>query len=105
MGRKVSSLILCFVLLLVLPLHAYATNHVDAIDIQTVIYEDGSMSIIQDWEGSFESVKEKDFESSNYDGSEYSDGEISILGLIVVMLLSIGFPTGLIIWHGKRKKR
>jgi len=54
MCRRVSGVMLCFVLLLVFPFQVFAANHVNAIDIQAVIYEDGSMGIIQSWEGSFE---------------------------------------------------
>ncbi|MGI6685973.1 MAG: DUF2207 family protein [Bacillota bacterium] len=53
MGKKVSGLIICFLLLLALPFHAFAANQVDTVDIQAVIYEDGSMGITQIWEGSF----------------------------------------------------
>lgn len=54
MRKRVSGLILCFVLLFAFPLPAFAANHVNTIDIQSVIYEDGSMGIIQNWEVSFE---------------------------------------------------
>lgn len=54
MRKRVHSLILCFVLLFALPLPAFAANHVDTMDIQAVIYEDGSMRITQSWLGSFE---------------------------------------------------
>lgn len=54
MRKRVSGLILCFALLFALPLPAYAANQVNNMDIQAVIHEDGSMSIIQNWEGSFE---------------------------------------------------
>ncbi|WP_186430160.1 DUF2207 domain-containing protein [Clostridium sp. BSD9I1] len=54
MRKRVHSLILCFVLLFALPLPAFAANHVDTMDIQAVIYEDGSMRITQSWLGRFE---------------------------------------------------
>lgn len=54
MRKSVSSLVLCFVLLFVLPLPAFAANQVNTIDIQAVIYEDDSMHIMQSWEGNFE---------------------------------------------------
>jgi len=54
MGRSNICLILCFLLIFAFPLAAFASNHVDIIDIQVIIYEDGSMGIIQNWEGSFE---------------------------------------------------
>lgn len=54
MRKRVHSLILCFVLLFSLPLSAFAANHVDTMDIQAVIYDDGSMRITQSWLGSFE---------------------------------------------------
>ena len=43
MRKKVSGLILCFALLFSLPLPAFAANQVNTMDIQAVIYEDGSM--------------------------------------------------------------
>lgn len=53
MRKKVSGLILCFALLFSLPLPAFAANQVNTMDIQAVIYEDGSMYITQVWEGDF----------------------------------------------------
>lgn len=54
MRKKVSSLILCFALLFALPLPAFAANQVNTMDIQAVIYEDGSMYVTQVWEGDFD---------------------------------------------------
>jgi hypothetical protein len=54
MRRTMNGLIICFVLLFAFPLPTFAANHVNTIDIQAVIYEDGSMGIVQNWEGSFE---------------------------------------------------
>ncbi|MEL7565572.1 MAG: DUF2207 domain-containing protein [Clostridiales bacterium] len=53
MRKKVSGLILCFALLFSLPLPAFAANQVNTMDIQAVIYEDGSMYVTQVWEGDF----------------------------------------------------
>lgn len=53
MRKKVSGLILCFALLFFLPLSAFAANQVNTMDIQAVIYEDGSMYVTQVWEGDF----------------------------------------------------
>lgn len=53
MRKKVSGLILCFALLFALPLPAFAANQVSTMDIQAVIYEDGSMYVTQVWEGDF----------------------------------------------------
>ncbi|GEM_PF-1140937 len=53
MRKKVSGLILCFALLFALPLPAFAANQVNTMDIQAVIYEDGSMHVTQVWEGNF----------------------------------------------------
>lgn len=53
MRKKVSGLILCFALLFALPLPAFAANQVNTMDIQAVIYEDGSMYVTQVWEGDF----------------------------------------------------
>ena len=47
MRKKVSGLILCFALLFSLPLPAFAANQVNTMDIQAVIYEDGSMYVTQ----------------------------------------------------------
>jgi len=52
--KRLSAIILCLVLLLVLPIPAWAANQVYTIDIQAVIYKDGSLYITQNWEGSFE---------------------------------------------------
>ncbi|NLO20817.1 MAG: DUF2207 domain-containing protein [Syntrophomonadaceae bacterium] len=54
MRKRVKGLILCLVLLFALPLPAFAANQVDTMDIQAVIYQDGSMSITQNWSGRFE---------------------------------------------------
>ena len=54
MRKKISGLILCFALLFALPLPAFAANQVNTMDIQAVIYEDGSMYITQVWTGSFD---------------------------------------------------
>lgn len=53
MGRTIKFLILCILLLFAFSLAAFASNHVATMDIQVIIYEDGSMGIIQNWEGSF----------------------------------------------------
>lgn len=54
MRKRVSGLILCFVLLFALHLSAFAANQVNTMDIQAVIYEGGSMHITQNWAGRFE---------------------------------------------------
>ncbi len=54
MGKRVIVLILRIALLLALPLPAFAANQIDTMDVQAVIYEDGSMSITQSWSGRFE---------------------------------------------------
>jgi uncharacterized membrane protein YgcG len=54
MRKKVSGLILCFALLFALPFPAFAANQVNTMDIQVVIYEDGSMYVTQVWEGNFD---------------------------------------------------
>lgn len=54
MRKSISGLILCFMLLFAFPFPAGAANQINTIDIQAVIYEDGSMYITQNWEGSFE---------------------------------------------------
>lgn len=54
MRKKASGLLLGVILLLALPLSAFAANQVNTIDIQAVLYEDGSMHVTQIWEGRFE---------------------------------------------------
>lgn len=54
MCKKVSGLILCVVLLFAFPLAAYAANKVNTIDIEAVLYKDGSMHVTQVWEGDFD---------------------------------------------------
>lgn len=49
MGKKVSGLILCVVLLFALQLPVFGANQVNTMDIQAVIYEGGSMHITQNW--------------------------------------------------------
>jgi len=53
MDKRAISLILCFVLIFALTFPTFAMNQLNNIDIQAVIYEDGSISITQNWEGSF----------------------------------------------------
>lgn len=53
MRKRVSGLILCFVLLFALPLPVFAANQVNTIDIQALLYEDGSMYVTQVWKGNF----------------------------------------------------
>lgn len=53
MPKTVSRLVLCVILLFALPLPAFAANQIHTIDIQAVIYEDGSMYVTQIWEGDF----------------------------------------------------
>ncbi len=54
MRKRVSGLILSAALLFALALPVFAANQVNTMDIQAVIYEDGSMYITQNWEGSFD---------------------------------------------------
>lgn len=54
MRKKVYGLILCLILIFASSIPTYAANKVNTMDIQAVIYEDGSMYITQNWEGSFE---------------------------------------------------
>lgn len=54
MLKRVSGLISALVLLLALALPAGAANQVNTIDIQAVLYEDGSLHITQTWAGRFE---------------------------------------------------
>ena len=54
MYKRVSGLIICLALLFIFTLPAFAANQVNTIDIQAVIYEDGSMCVRQSWSGSFD---------------------------------------------------
>ena len=54
MKNRVRGLVLCFLLLFSLTLPAYAANHVNTMDIQAVLYEDGSMHVTQVWTGDFD---------------------------------------------------
>lgn len=53
-SKKISGLIVCLVLLFAFSIPSLATNQVNTIDIQAVIYKDGSMYIVQTWEGRFD---------------------------------------------------
>ena len=52
--RKIMNLLLCFVLLFALPFPTYAANKVNTIDMEAVLYQDGSMYVTQVWEGDFD---------------------------------------------------
>jgi uncharacterized membrane protein YgcG len=54
MRKKMSGLILCFILLFALPLPSIAANQINTMDIQAALYGDGSLYITQKWEGDFE---------------------------------------------------
>ncbi len=54
MRKVLSSILICLFLWVTLPFSAFAANQVNTIDIQTVVNKDGSMQIIQTWEGRFE---------------------------------------------------
>ncbi len=79
----------------------YAKNHV------TVLFsmDKGVISPSRQEPGSFEEVRTKAFEGSDYDGSGYTGEEVSTFEAIVVTLLSIGLPIGLIIWIRRIKKK
>ena len=55
--------------------------------------------------GSFEELRGKAFEGSDYDDTGYTGEEVSVFEATVTALLSIGLPIGLIIWIRKRKKK
>jgi len=77
MSKRVSALILCLVLLVALPLPAFAANKVDTLDVQAVIYEDGSMSITQSWSGLFEEGTESYIPMNAPDYLEISELTVS----------------------------
>lgn len=54
MRKKVNVLVLSFILIFAITLPTYAANQVNTMDIQAILYEDGSMYVTQNWEGSFE---------------------------------------------------
>ncbi len=54
MGKMLSRALTGLILWLVLAVPSLAANQVSAIDIQAVIYEDGSMRITQTWSGRFD---------------------------------------------------
>lgn len=54
MGKKIIYGFICFFLWISLSVPALAANHVNTIDIEAVLYEDGSMYVTQTWEGNFE---------------------------------------------------
>lgn len=54
MRKTISSVLLCSILLLILSFPVYAANKVNTIDIEAVLYRDGSMYITQVWTGSFD---------------------------------------------------
>ena len=54
MRKRTHGLMLCLVLLFVIPIPAFAANQVNTIDIQALIYGDGTIHITQVWEGDFD---------------------------------------------------
>lgn len=78
-----------------------AENHV------TIMFalDKGILSPSRQEPGSFEEVRKKAFEGSDYDGSGYTDEEVSVFGVMITILLSVGLPLGLIIWINKIKKK
>ncbi len=55
--------------------------------------------------GSFEELKEKAFEGSDYDSTGYTDEDVSALDVIISILLFVVLPIGLIIWISRLKKK
>lgn len=53
MRKRLSIIMLCFFMLFTFQNFVFAENHVNNMDIEAIIYEDGSMNITQIWEGSF----------------------------------------------------
>ena len=54
MKKRIGEFVLCLFLWCALPVPAIAANQINTIDIQAAIYEDGSMYVIQTWEGTFD---------------------------------------------------
>ena len=54
MRKRTHGLMLCLVLFFVIPIPAFAANQVNTIDIQALIYGDGTIHITQVWEGDFD---------------------------------------------------
>lgn len=78
-----------------------AQNHVTIL----LAMDKGVISPSRQEVGSFEEVREKAFEGSDYDGSGYSGGAGSTLAAVAITLISILLPIGLIIWISRRKKK
>jgi uncharacterized membrane protein YgcG len=78
-----------------------AENHVTVL----LALDKGILTPLRQESGSFEEVREKAFEGSDYDNAGSTDEEVSGFAALVVTLLSIGFPIGLIILISRRKKK
>ena len=73
----------------------------------TVSDQNTSYETVPDWniDWSFEKVREKAFEGSDYDDIGSTGEEVSTFTALTVTLLSIGLPMGMIIWFFRMKKK
>ncbi|WP_304541847.1 DUF2207 family protein [Desulforamulus aquiferis] len=76
-------------------------NHVTVL----LSMEKGLLSPSRQESGSFEEVRKKAFEGSDYDNVGSTGEEVSAIAAIITTLLSIGLPIMLIIWIRRRKKK
>ena len=83
---------------------AYTESPLSAEHHVTILFalDKGILSPARQESGSFEEVREKAFEGSDYDST---GEEISTFEAIVTMLLSLGLPIGLLIWLRRLKKK
>jgi hypothetical protein len=78
-----------------------AENHVTIM----LEMEKGILSPIRQESGSFEEVKEKAFDGSDYDSTDSNDEEGSAIAAIITSIISIVLPIGMVIWINKLKKK
>jgi len=79
-----------------------AENHVTVM----LSFEKGILSPSRQEPGSFDEVREKAFDGSDYDDTGSGGEDASAFEVVLVLLVSFGLPIGLIIWINRiRKKR
>lgn len=78
----------------------YDQNHVTIL----LSLDKGILSPLQQENGSFEEVRGKAFEGSDYD-EEYTSEGVSIFAFIVIVLMFFGLPIGLVFWIRRIKRK
>lgn len=78
-----------------------AENHVTIL----LAMDKGIISPSRQESMSFEEVREKAFEGSDYDDAGDTSDEVSVIAVIVTLLMCIGIPMGIIILIGRIKKK